>query len=82
MLLGTNGVDAEWGYTTPDPEEALIKRRAHQLSGKTYVLADSSKFGEVAFAKLFDLYEATVITDAVPEWLRQSIASKTKIIEG
>ncbi|QWU17304.1 transcriptional regulator, DeoR family [Paenibacillus sophorae] len=81
-FLGTNGVDAKMGYTTPDPEEALIKRRAHQLSGKTYVLADSSKFGEVAFAKLFDLHEATVITDTVPERLRQSIASKTKIIEG
>ncbi|NGM82687.1 DeoR/GlpR transcriptional regulator [Paenibacillus sp. 7124] len=81
-FLGTNGVDAEWGFTTPDPEEALIKRRAHQLSAATYVLADSSKFGEVAFAKLFDLHEATVITEAVPERLRQSIASKTKIIEG
>ncbi|AIQ62828.1 DeoR faimly transcriptional regulator [Paenibacillus stellifer] len=81
-FLGTNGVDAEFGFTTPDPEEALIKRRAHQLSSTTYVLADSSKFGEVAFAKLFDLHEAAVITESVPERLRQSFAGKTKIIEG
>lgn len=46
-FLGSNGVDPEMGYTTPDPEEALIKRRAHQLSGKSYVLADSSKIGKL-----------------------------------
>ncbi|AZS13635.1 DeoR/GlpR family DNA-binding transcription regulator [Paenibacillus motobuensis] len=81
-FLGTNGVDLELGYTTPDPEEALIKRRAHQLSGQTYVLADSSKIGEVTFAKLLDLNEATLITDSVPPHLRKTIAHKTKIIEG
>ncbi|MDY8025050.1 DeoR/GlpR family DNA-binding transcription regulator [Paenibacillus polymyxa] len=81
-FLGTNGVDMEMGYTTPDPEEALIKRRAHQLSGKTYVLADSSKIGEVTFAKLFELKEAILITESVPERSRRSIAQKTKIIEG
>lgn len=81
-FLGTNGVDAEFGFTTPDPEEALIKRRARQLSGKTYVLADSSKFGEIAFAKLFDLDEAVIITEAVPERLRADFVRKTKIIEG
>jgi DeoR family fructose operon transcriptional repressor len=81
-FLGTNGVDMEMGYTTPDPEEALIKRRAHQLSGKTYVLADSSKIGEVTFAKLFELKEAILITESMPERSRRSIAQKTKIIEG
>lgn len=81
-FLGTNGVDPQLGYTTPDPEEALIKRRAHELSAQTYVLADSSKFGEVTFAKLFDLSEAVLITDAVPERMRTPIGKKTKIIEG
>ncbi|GGA49127.1 DeoR/GlpR family DNA-binding transcription regulator [Paenibacillus physcomitrellae] len=81
-FLGTNGVDPALGYTTPDPEEALIKRRAHELSGQTYVLADASKFGEITFAKLFDLEEAELITDRVPERWRTSIAQKTNIIEG
>jgi DeoR family fructose operon transcriptional repressor len=81
-FIGTNGVDAEMGYTTPDPEEALIKRRAHQLSGKSYVLADSSKIGEITFAKLFDLEEADLITEQMPEHWRSVIAQKTKIIEG
>ncbi|ANY74770.1 MULTISPECIES: DeoR/GlpR family DNA-binding transcription regulator [Paenibacillus] len=81
-FLGTNGVDIEMGYTTPDPEEALIKRRAHQLSATSYVLADSSKIGEVTFAKLLDLSEATLITESLPEAWRKSIAQKTNIIEG
>lgn len=81
-FLGTNGVDAEMGYTTPDPEEALIKRRAHQLSATSYVLADSSKIGEVTFAKLLDLNEATLITESLPEPWRKVISQKTKIIEG
>ncbi|MGG6310222.1 DeoR/GlpR family DNA-binding transcription regulator [Paenibacillus macerans] len=81
-FLGTNGVDAEMGYTTPDPEEALIKRRAHQLSGRTYVLADSSKIGDIAFAKLFDLEEAVLITESLPDSWRGPITEKTKVIKG
>lgn len=81
-FIGTNGVDAEMGYTTPDPEEALIKRRAHDLSSRTYVLADSSKIGEVTFAKLFELRAGVLITESVPERWRRAIAQKTKIIEG
>ena len=70
------------GYTTPDPEEALIKRRAHQLSASSYVLADSSKIGEVSFAKLLDLNEATLITESLSESWKKAISQKTKIIEG
>ncbi|WP_310551513.1 DeoR/GlpR family DNA-binding transcription regulator [Paenibacillus glufosinatiresistens] len=81
-FLGTNGVDAEMGFTTPDPEEAMVKRRAHQLSAETYVLADGSKFGRVSFAKLFDLAEATLITEAVPSQMRASILHKTQVMEG
>ncbi|MBO2945003.1 DeoR/GlpR transcriptional regulator [Paenibacillus sp. F411] len=81
-FLGTNGADVQMGYTTPDPEEALIKRRAHQLSSASYVLADASKFGEVSFAKVLEVQEAALITDRMPEAWRESFANKTKIIEG
>lgn len=81
-FLGANGVDAQMGYTTPDPEEALIKRRAKELSGAAFILADSSKLGEVLFARMFDLEDAYLITDAVPDALRESLTHKTKIIEG
>ena len=60
----------------------MIKTRAHQLSGKSYVLADSSKIGDITFAKLFDLEEADLITERMPEHWRAVITQKTKIIEG
>lgn len=81
-FIGTNGIDVKMGYTTPDPEEALLKKSAHIASGETYVLADSSKFGKITFAKMFDLDEAILITDTVPEPYKVSIGQKYKVIEG
>lgn len=66
-FLGANGIDATMGYTTPDPEEASLKRHAKELSAQTYVVADSSKFFEVSFSKMFDLREAAIITDELPD---------------
>ncbi|MEG9299110.1 DeoR/GlpR family DNA-binding transcription regulator [Mangrovibacillus sp. Mu-81] len=62
-FLGTNGVHPQYGYTTPDPEEAQVKRTAIELSREAIVLADDSKFGEIAFSKIADLEKAVVITN-------------------
>lgn len=62
-FLGVNGFHPEYGYTTPDPEEAAIKRRASLLSRNCYVLADHSKFNKVSFAKIMDLDEAVLVVD-------------------
>jgi DeoR family fructose operon transcriptional repressor len=44
-FLGTNGVTPDHGLTTPDPDEAAVKR-ALVASGRSVVaLADASKFG-------------------------------------
>ncbi|WP_026690770.1 DeoR/GlpR family DNA-binding transcription regulator [Alteribacter aurantiacus] len=61
-FLGTNGVDEEVGFSTPDPEEALIKQHAIHRSTQTYVLADHTKLGDVTFSKVADLHEAALIT--------------------
>ncbi|MCR6095388.1 DeoR/GlpR transcriptional regulator [Salipaludibacillus agaradhaerens] len=61
-FIGTNGVDLNFGYSTPDPEEAQIKHLAIKQSNHSFVLADSSKFGDVTFAKFADLNEAVLIT--------------------
>ena len=41
---GTNGVSRISGFTTPDPNEALIKEFAMERTREPYVLCDSSKF--------------------------------------
>jgi DeoR family transcriptional regulator, fructose operon transcriptional repressor len=44
-FLGTNGVTSEHGLTTPDPEEAAVKRALIASGRRVVALADASKFG-------------------------------------
>lgn len=68
---GANGVTAKQGFTTPDIEEAQIKRMALEHTEHAYVLCDASKFGMVAPVKFADFDQATIVTGpAVPEEYR------------
>lgn len=62
-FLGTNGISLTQGFTTPDPEEAMVKALAAARSQQTWVLADSSKFDTVTAAVTFPLERAFIITD-------------------
>jgi DeoR family transcriptional regulator, fructose operon transcriptional repressor len=44
-FLGTNGVTPEHGLTTPDPDEAAVKRALVDSARTVVALADASKFG-------------------------------------
>jgi DeoR family fructose operon transcriptional repressor len=44
-FLGTNGITADHGLTTPDPDEAAVKRALIESGRKVVTLADASKFG-------------------------------------
>ena len=66
-FLGANGVTIAQGFTTPDPEEAAVKALASKRAQSVYVLADSSKFGQVTAAVMFPLEAACVITDRLPD---------------
>jgi len=44
-FLGTNGITADHGLTTPDPDEAAVKRALIESGRKVVALADASKFG-------------------------------------
>ncbi|MCQ2492330.1 MAG: DeoR/GlpR family DNA-binding transcription regulator [Lachnospiraceae bacterium] len=66
-FFGVNGISLDADYSTPDIEEARIKRLAMSKSYKAYVLSDSSKFSvnsSVTFGKIED---ATIITDKLPD---------------
>lgn len=78
-FLGVNGVHYQYGYTTPDPEEALIKKTAIHLSRETFVLADSSKFGDVSFSKIEKINKAKIITTETDPDVLASYEAKTKI---
>ena len=78
-FLGINGLHVEYGYTTPDPEEAAVKLLASSLSRKTYVLADHSKINQVSFAKIMDLEDATLIIDSIPTDTLGGLRKKTSV---
>ncbi|MFJ7646555.1 DeoR/GlpR family DNA-binding transcription regulator [Lysinibacillus sp. NPDC097279] len=61
-FLGINGINVKFGYTTPDPEEAALKKTAMELAEETFVLADRSKFSGIYFAKVADVEKASIIT--------------------
>ncbi|WP_160115392.1 DeoR/GlpR family DNA-binding transcription regulator [Varibaculum vaginae] len=47
-FLGSNGFDPLDGYTTPDIEEAAVKRAMVQCSRRAVVLADAGKYGHTS----------------------------------
>ncbi|WEG72823.1 DeoR/GlpR family DNA-binding transcription regulator [Vagococcus intermedius] len=66
-FLGINGVDANAGLTTPDPDEAIMKSTAIQQSEQLIVLADASKFNKVSFAKVAEIDAGLILTNSLPE---------------
>lgn len=65
-FLGANGIDAEFGFSTPDTVEAAVKTAMVRSARRVVALADSSKLGEETLVRFAALSEIdTLITDAV-----------------
>ncbi|MED1204318.1 DeoR/GlpR family DNA-binding transcription regulator [Heyndrickxia acidicola] len=78
-FLGVNGIHPIYGFTTPDPEEASMKQQALKLSREAYVLADDSKWGEIAFALISPLSEAVIITNDIDAEMMLEYEAKTEL---
>lgn len=66
-FLGVGGISLTQGLTAPDPASAVLKVRAAAQSQSVYILADSSKFGNVTTASVLPLKAAQIITDKMPD---------------
>lgn len=62
-FFGTNGISRKAGFTTPDANEALIKKTAMEQCQKRYVLSDASKFGQVSAVTFADFLDAVILTE-------------------
>jgi DeoR family fructose operon transcriptional repressor len=62
-FIGTNGVSAKQGFTTPDSDEAVLKAVAIERSFVSYVLADSTKLNKVSAVTFGQLDNACIICD-------------------
>lgn len=81
-FIGTNGIDRAHGYSTPDNDEAIIKRTALKQSKTKYVLGDASKFYKTAFVKFADLSDAVLITNDTQSDFIKIMNEETTVIGG
>lgn len=78
VFLGVGGVDREAGLTEFNLDDTRVKRAALQSARRCVVLADSSKLGRVAFARICPLERVDVlVTDSGAEesaldWIRDA----------
>jgi DeoR family fructose operon transcriptional repressor len=80
-FMGMNGAHTEFGFTTPDPEEAALKRLAMAQAEEAYVLIDPSKLNAVTFTKVAELNTATILTSPCTKELLEPFQEKTVIKE-
>ena len=75
-FIGANGVDVQFGVTTAHLRESVKKEAAIKRSRCAFVLADSSKLGQVSSVHCADLEQVTIISDTD----NAEISERTRII--
>ena len=64
LFMGVDGIDLDYGITTTNSMEASLNRKMIEVSQKTIILCDSSKFGKRGFGKICGLESIhQIITD-------------------
>lgn len=69
-FFGTNGISKTAGFTTPDMNEALVKKTAMCQCMKSFIVSDHSKFNMVSSVTFSSLFGVTILTDDKPEEYR------------
>lgn len=66
-FVGTNGIDLNLGFTTPELDEGAVKEAVVNKAYLTFILADNSKFRRVFPVSFADIRKGCIITDSVPD---------------
>ncbi len=64
---GTNGISVTRGFSTPEVNEAMVKRKSMENCRECYILADDSKFNQISSITFAPFEAATVITTALSQ---------------
>jgi DeoR family transcriptional regulator, fructose operon transcriptional repressor len=83
LFLAVGCIDADKGFTEYNLEDVLVKRIMISSAKEVIVLADSTKFGHVAFAQIASFNQINIlVTDAEPPELikKKLIENGVKII--
>lgn len=82
-FVGTNGITAAHGCSTPDAEEAAVKRAIVSSARRVVVLADSSKAGVEylrSFASLSDIDVLVTDSDIDPAFRSACVSSGIEVV--
>lgn len=77
-FFSIHGICIESGFTTPDIQEAYMKKEIIKRSQKVYILADRSKFGICASITVAPMHKATIITS---QGIGQTYHERADILE-
>ncbi|MBF7017681.1 DeoR/GlpR family DNA-binding transcription regulator [Staphylococcus durrellii] len=61
-FIGINGIDVKYGLTTPDDQEAFVKKYALKQALNKFVVADTSKFNKVFFTNVSIDQDVSIIS--------------------
>lgn len=77
-FLGAVAVDIDAGWTHPSHVEVDTNQLLVRVAAHPYLVADSSKFDKVSFAKVSDLrdFETIIVDDDVPDRYREWAAAE------
>ncbi len=64
-FLGTNGVSRNAGFSTPDIDEAMVKKKAIMQCRKPYILCDPEKFNQISPITFAAFEDAVILTTEV-----------------
>lgn len=78
-FFGTNGIDINRGYTTPDLREGMVKEEALKRSKVSYILGDISKFNEISLITFGKIGQSKIITTKTLEY--SNYKKVTEILE-
>ena len=72
-FLGAVAVDVEAGWTHPSHTEVETNQLLVRNAGQRFLLADSSKFGRIAFAQICPLtdFDSFIVDDQFPSTVRE-----------
>lgn len=83
VFIGVNAISSEYGFTTPDFEEAEFKRAVITRGRDRFILADDSKFNKVALCEIAQLesIDFVITSRLLPETLEEFSTKQVTIIE-
>lgn len=75
LFLGVDGIDLEFGLTTTNVMEAHLNRKMIEVSQKTIVLADSTKFGKRGFGRIcgFDHIDEIITDSGISDFTKKTL---------